>query len=156
MIQRIQTLYLLLTFIGMLLLYFFPIATFIGGSEEFQIALWGISSTAEPGTQVVGTIHMGILWLLATLLPLVNIFLYKFRWLQLRLCVVEIILLLGMQIYIGFYIFSSRSVISGFEVNSMKYSPVDVIPLIGIIFTILAFRGVVRDQTLIKSLNRIR
>lgn len=155
MIQRIQTLYLLLIFIGMLLLYFFPIATFIGGNEEFQIALWGIRSTADD-TQVVGTIHMGILWLLATLLPLVNVFLYKRRWLQLRLCVVEIVLLLGMQIYIGFYIFSSRSVISDFEVNSMKYSLVDVIPIIGIILTILAFRGIVRDQALIKSLNRIR
>lgn len=156
MIQRIQSLYLFLTFIGMLLLCFFPIASFIGGNEEFEITLWGIHSTDKPDVQVVRTIQMGILWVLSTLLPLINIFLYKFRWLQLRLCVVEIILLLGMQIYIAFYIFNSRSVIADFTVSSMKYSPVDVIPIIGIILTILAFRGVVHDQALIKSLNRIR
>lgn len=156
MIQRIQTLYMFLTFVVMLLLAFFPIATFIGGNEEFQIALWGIGSTAEPGTYVVKTIHMGILWSLATLLPLVNLFLFKNRWLQLRLCIVEIVLLLGMQIYIGFYIFNSRSVIAQFEISSMKYSLVDIMPIIGIILTVLAFRGIVHDQALIKSLNRIR
>lgn len=156
MIQRIQTLYLLLIFLGMLLLCFFPIATFIGGNEEFEISLWSIHSTDNPEIPVVKTLHMGILWVLATLLPLVNIFLFKRRWLQLRLCLVEIVLLLGMQIYIAFYIFNARNVIAEFTVNSMKYSPVDVIPIIGIILAILAFRGIVRDQALIKSLNRIR
>ena len=156
MIQRIQTLYLLLTFIGMLLLCFFPIATFIGGNEEFEISIWGIHSTDIPDVPVVKTVQMGILWVLSTLLPLVNIFLFKRRWLQLRLCLVEIVLLLGMQIYIAFYIFNSRSVIADFAVSSMKYSPVNVIPIIGIILSILAFRGIVHDQALIKSLNRIR
>ncbi len=155
MIQRIQTLYLLLIFLGMLLLAFLPMATMMSGPEEFRITLWGIVNT-DTGETVVPTPQMGILWTLATLLPLVTIFLFRHRWVQLRLCVVEIILLSGMQIYIAFYVLRSRNALDLLELGSIKYSPVDVIPLIGIILAILAFRGIVRDQALLNSLNRIR
>lgn len=156
MIQRIQSLYLLLTAGVMVLLAFIPMATFMAGSEELQITLRGIGSPDDPGNYIVPAWGMTILWGLATLFPFVLIFLYRHRLLQLRLCIVEIVLLAGMQAYVGFYVFNAKSVLKAFDISSMSYSPVDMMPIVGIILMVMAIRGIIRDQTLIRSLDRIR
>ena len=157
MIQRIQSVYLLVAFALLLSLFFVPMARFIGGAEEFNITVWGINSIkGDMVEKIVPTTQMGILLVLSTLLPLVNIFLYHRRWLQIRLCAVEIILLAGLQVFIGYYIFRSQGAISQTEVHSMTYSLVDLVPLVAILLNVLAFRGIAKDEALVRSLDRIR
>lgn len=157
MIQRIQSLYLLIVSALMVTLLFVPFATFTGSAEEFVITAWGIRSLSLPETEMImPTIYVAVLIILAALVPLVAIFLYKRRFLQLRLCVVEVVLLAGVQIYIAMFVFKSGRLISGLENGSMRFSIVDIFPIIGIILIYLAFRGIMRDIALIKSLDRIR
>lgn len=154
-----QSLYLLIIFALMLTLLFIPLATLIGGSEEYSVTAWGIKSlTEQGGGYIVPNLYMGILTLLAALLPLVNIFFFKKRLLQMRLCLMEIVLLVGVQVYIGIYIIGSNNALSEADLafSSMRYSAADVLPLICIILCILAFRGIARDHALIRSLDRIR
>ena len=105
MIQRIQTLYLLLAAGLVACAAFLPLASFASGGEEFRLYAFGLR-TAD-GETVQSTLYMGILLALALVLPLTTIFLFKRRMLQFRLGVVEMILLLGAQIVMGIYYFLS-------------------------------------------------
>lgn len=87
MIQRIQTLYLLIVAILMALTLFLPLAWFASDAGEFTLRAFGLETAA--GEVAQPTSYLGILLVLACLLPLVVIFLYKRRLLQIRLCVAE-------------------------------------------------------------------
>ncbi len=77
---------------------------------------------------------------------------------QLRLCVVEIVLALGSLIVAGvYYHLASRffGSLDGELINS-SIRIVCILPLVAGVFTFLALRAVFADEMLIKSLNRIR
>lgn len=154
MIQRIQSLYLLIIFGLTLAMFFFPLACFVGGTEEFRITLWGIKNILS-GANTVPAIHIGALAALAGTIALVTIFLYRKRKMQIRLCVVQIILQAGLQAVIVFYLLRAATLIE-MDMSSMKYSITAIFPVINIILAFLAYRGVAKDEKLIKSLDRIR
>ena len=149
MIQRIQTLYLLLAAGLVACAAFLPLASFASGGEEFGLR------TAD-GETVQSTLYMGILLALALVLPLTTIFLFKRRMLQFRLGVVEMILLLGAQIVMGIYYFLSYRLFSSFEFHAQSVKLPLVLPLIAMIFTYLAVRAIFRDELMIRSMDRIR
>lgn len=95
MIQRIQTLYLLVVAALLAVTIFTPMAYFSIGGEEYTLTAFAVRN-AE-GVAVQPTLYMGILLAMAGILPLIVIFLYKHRMLQLRLCIVEIVLLVGQR-----------------------------------------------------------
>ncbi len=152
MIQRIQTLYLFLAAVLTGLLCFLPFVEFLKDAQFYEQTVWGIRTTAEAAETVVATTPMGILAVLCTLLPVVTIFLYKRRLLQMRLCIVQMVLLTGLLAYMVLFLvrtggeFSQRAV----------FSVVDLFPLIALVLTVLAFRGISRDIVLVRSLDRIR
>ena len=152
MIQRIQSLYLLLAAGLMAVLCFVPFASFLHEGEVFRQTVWGISSTGETVAKVVPTLPMGILAVLSALLPFVIIFLYKNRGLQMRLCIAEIVLLVGMVIYMAMYLFRSGSDIS----DRIALSVVDIFPVLAMILVFMAFKRIMKDHLLVKSLDRIR
>lgn len=156
MIQRIQTLYLLIIVVLMVILLIVPLATFIGGTETFTLHAFGIKALSQGNGQIVPTLYMGILAVICTLIPVIAIFLYKRRWAQIRLCIAEIILLAGLQIFVAFYIYRSYAGIREMASHAISLSVVDVFPLVGLILAYLAFRGIARDEALIRSLNRMR
>ena len=152
MIQRIQTLYLLIVAGLMAAMCFVPFASFLHGGELFRQTVWGITPDGETVETVVNTLPMGILTVLSTLLALVILFLYKKRELQMRLCMVELILLLGVVAYLVMFLVRSGSDLS----DGIAFSVVDLFPMLSIILTFMAFRRIMRDELLVKSLDRIR
>ena len=110
MIQRIQTLYLLIIAALMAVTLFSGLAWFAGDAGEFGLYAFGLK-TAE-GELVQSTVYMGVLLALACALPLVTVFLFRRRLLQIRLCVVEMVLLLGSLVMEGVYYFLSWRVFS--------------------------------------------
>ena len=85
MIQRIQTIYLLLATILMSLTLFLPLATIINGTSEIVVKAFAVSGLSD----VTGTLplYLGILLSITTALLMTIIFLFKKRMLQIRLCV---------------------------------------------------------------------
>jgi len=135
MIQRSQTLWLLLAAVCTFLTFIFPFynlnAILVSESNEF---------TAK--SKIALTILTSVLGALCLFL----IFLYKNRKLQLRLSFVALLLSL-INIYLYFsYKDESVSGVSLFSVFTF------LIP----IFILMAIRGIYRDIKLIKSLDRIR
>lgn len=131
MIQRIQSIYLLLAIVVMVVFIFSPFA--ISGDSilltKNNIALVIISA-------VVGVIS------------LVNIFLFKSRKLQMQLCTLAII---GIIAAVGWGIYSAIAVTG----NDIPHYGA-VFPIAGIIFEWLAKRGIRADEKLVRSAERLR
>lgn len=136
MIQRIQSIYLLIVTILSVVICFYPYAT-LNGSE--------LSYTSS-------IIYGGI----ATLIPIiafVAIFLFHKRILQMRLCSFTCVLLLFQAIYmiVSFFI-AAKGMPEG---TSHLYMPV-IVPFINIILTYLAIRGIGKDEAMVRAADRLR
>ena len=149
MIQRIQTLYLLIVAALMAVTLFAPLAWF--GMDGQQLTLHAFALKSSTGEVVRPPIWTGLLLSLACVLPLVVIFLYKRRMLQLRLCVVEMVLLVGSAVMLAVAYFWGHA-----EAAAQCVKPAMILPVIALVFAWLAARGIFRDELLVRSLNRIR
>lgn len=153
MIQRIQSLYLLIATALMAVTLFTPIAAFTAGGEELVLKAFAFSDRVDGAP--IPTLWMGILLSLSTLLPLVTIFLYRHRRLQIRLCGVEIVFLLGDIVFEVLYIVSAYRAMAGMD-GAAAVSFAAVMPLAAIILVVMAMRAIFKDELLIRSLDRIR
>lgn len=146
MIQRIQSVFFFIAAVFPALLFVLPLYT-------VHIAATGL--TPEMHTDIfiakpVGTYSMyyAILAVMCTLLPLVAIFLYKNRPLQIRLGRLNILLL---TVALVFLVVAYASLDSGVTAGIGLFMPSG-----GIIFTFLAIRAIGKDEALVKSADRIR
>ena len=155
MIQRIQTVYLLLATVLMSLTLFLPLATIWQGGNEIIIKAWFADGTV--GFKAPLPLYLGIILSVATALPFVTIFLYKKRMTQIRLCVSEIVLLLGSAAFIALYCYRMCDVLAELmqELNfTLGFAA--LMPVVAIIPMVLAIRGIAKDEALVRSLDRIR
>ena len=155
MIQRIQTIYLLLATALMSLTLFLPLATIWEGGNEIVVKAFFVNG--EMGFKAPLPIYMGIVFSITTLLPLVTIFLFKKRLAQIRLCVSEIVLLLGSATFVALYCYRLCDVLSEMFTNlNFTLGFAALMPVVAIIPVVLAIRGIAKDEALVRSLDRIR
>ncbi|MBR0340460.1 MAG: DUF4293 domain-containing protein [Alistipes sp.] len=155
MIQRIQTVYLLLATALMSLTLFLPLATIWQGGNEIIIKAWFVDGTV--GFNAPLPLYLVILLSLTTILPLITIFLYKKRMVQIRFCVSEIVLLLGSAAFIALYCYRMCDVLAELmqDINfTLGFAA--LMPIVAIIPVVLAIRGIAKDEALVRSLDRIR
>ena len=155
MIQRIQTLYLLLATALMSLTLFLPLATIWQGGNEMVVKAFFVDG--DMGLKVPLPIYMGIVMAVTTLLPFLTIFLYKRRLMQIRLCVSTIVLLLGSTGFIALYCYRLCDVLSEMLTDlNFTLGFAALMPVVAIIPVSLAIRGIAKDEALVRSLDRIR
>lgn len=155
MIQRIQTVYLLLAVLLLGLMFFLPLAHGIDpGNSVFRIMVWGYDDPAASSSPIVNSLTLAATALLgATIaLEIITIFRYKKRRLQKRLCTVQIVLLLLTAGVTAPYLKSFGE--GGF--GPIALSVTAAFPLVAVVLTLLARRGIVKDDKLVRSLDRIR
>lgn len=152
MIQRIQTLFLLGAAVFMTLMLFLPLASFVTeGGMSYTALSTGLHR--EDGQMVYATWPVFILVIVTAFLLAGNIFLFRNRKLQIRICVYSIILefgLIGLMYY--FWVVILREVVTESYVIGI---PV-VFPAVAVILTYLAFRGIRKDEILIRSMDKLR
>jgi len=148
MIQRIQTIFLLLV-VGLLVLSMcFPLGYFIDSN--------GIAYSFSPfGIDLNDSFHstwgiFGIL-ILCSIIALSSIFLYKNRILQIRLSIFNSILLIGYYLVFIAFFFALKDNFQAFRINWAL-----CLPLIAIIFNYLAIRSIGKDEVLVKAADRLR
>lgn len=154
MIQRIQTFYLVIIVALLAVMLFVPLAWFANEAGTFN--LYAFSLQSADGTVAQSTVYLGILLILALILPLVTIFLYRRRLLQIRLCVVEMVLLFGTIVMEVIYYFLSRRVFSELALHHQGFKPAIALPVVALLFAFLAARAIFRDEMLVRSADRIR
>lgn len=156
MIQRIQTLYLIAATICIAIVLSLPLYRFLVVGEEFALHVFGIKSTSNTEIMMQSP-YMGVLAVICALLPLVTIFVFRRRILQMRLCMGAMILTFALQLFVCYYIWHTDSVVDGFSVDvSAAISLTAVLPLVAIVLLWLAYRGIFRDEMLVRSVDRIR
>lgn len=162
MIQRRQTIFMLLSVIITALLFFMPLASFNDGTTLMKFTIFGIQQPIETiSLSTAYTWPLVVLTILMTLAPLVTIFLYKKRELQVRLC--RLTMLVNI-IFIGliflYYEADIQKIIAAVEGDEYQlyvaYFFGMVIPLVNLILEILAIRGIKKDIDLLKSVDRLR
>ena len=144
MIQRIQSLWLLLAAISIALLFKFPYySAFIG------------TSTAPEELTAGKSLQLFILAVVLGVLSLVVIFLYKHRTNQKRLIWLGI---LAAVLFIALMYFKTEDLI-GANPNAISHETYKlgaIFPVLYIIFMIMAFTAIRKDEKLIKSVDRLR
>lgn len=154
MIQRIQSLYLLVVTAMMACTLFLPIAFFTtADGVTFTLNAFAIEGITGP------VWLMGLLLSVATLLPFVTIFLFKKRKIQVGLCAAEIVLQLGaLVLFAIFYwvLLPQTFTEYSLEVVHASFGWSAIFPIVSIPLTYLAGRAIFKDEVLVKSLDRIR
>ena len=151
MIQRSQTLYLILSVALLAILFLSPICVVLDHSSVFQIYV------SKPNPAVLGavqhTLPLILSIILAGLTSLVSIFLFKNRKLQILIVQIAVMFSLICIILIGSYLYIYMHI--GTEIHARPTLWVST-PFIALILDFLAIKGIRKDQALVDSLNRIR
>ena len=155
MIQRIQSLYLIIALALMGSMLFLPYAEI--AAVDGTIYSFGSSGLGkldgEVWLRVSGALPMLILIVAIAALLLVSIFLFRNRRLQMRICAYAIILEFGL-IGLGYYYFYQA--FRGIEVNNYAFQLPVVFPVLSIILLYLAYRAIRKDDILVRSVDKIR
>jgi amino acid transporter len=139
MLQRIQSLYLLVATILQLLLFVLPFSTAKNATE---------GPFSDGDLDLYDNVIMLSVLIVAALFSFICIFLFKNRKLQMNVSlgiIVLSILLTGLAAYFTFGSGITASIGIGL-----------FIPIIAILFSFLAYRGIKSDDDLVKSSNRLR
>jgi uncharacterized membrane protein len=154
MIQRKQTLYLLIAALLTGVLFVMPLARFVGAEGSFLLNMRGIWIQMGVNEQSLAltTYPLMILVILSTLVSLTAVGLYKKRLLQIRLCGINLALQAGLTGFIFYYGQTTAKVLKA----TVSYEWGVVFPLIALVLTILAFIAIGKDEALVRSVNRIR
>jgi hypothetical protein len=151
MIQRIQSVYLLLATILLLVLYMFPVATFQSSQGLYLLFTCHILNP-ETGSQLISMVPLAVLPLLSAILSLIIIFRFKNRSNQMQLSKL-VMLIQGITLVVeGIYFVRIGKMLG---ING-KPAFMAFTPLLVLILLVLAYRGIKKDDLLVKSADRIR
>ena len=164
MIQRIQTLFLLLIVCLGTALFFAPVLEFVTPVDAavqriFELSAVGLDEvTPDIDYIVVEPLTLNGVWgltlttLFIPFLALVDIFLYRRRILQARLNIFLAILCLGYYGILFIYVWFAKMNL-GLEWHLIFWS---CIPLICFVLTLAATRRILKDEALVRAADRLR
>ncbi|MDD2412529.1 MAG: DUF4293 domain-containing protein [Bacteroidales bacterium] len=149
MIQRIQSVYLLINVISYTILLFVPLAYI---NSDYVLNAWFLG-TAE-GSVLAPVYMLGLTALATIILSLATIFLFKNRPLQNKLCVVIFIIAM---IFIALLFFGYPELL----INKVSNSPIDytywnILTVIPLATTMFANKAILKDEKKVRAADRIR
>lgn len=155
MIQRIQSIYLLLAGLLIGALYLFPILhTVYAGIIPVNVRVTGVYQDAA-GSQMHTEVFIALTVVTAiiAILPIVIIFLYKNRKQQVAMCYSALLVIVGYCFWVGETV---EHVVQGAHVKTINYGIGMFLPVVSIILVFLAIRGIRNDEKLVRSADRLR
>ena len=157
MLQRIQTIWLLLASLALLSLFLFPYVSYIDlvglGKMIFVTGEYGAVNNETVKSE--GYILQVIVTIILALVPLFTIFQFKHRKLQLKLIYGEIALICLFAVWLFVSATNTLSLINQ-HVNAQNIGVGFFLLPMTIIFLIMAIDGIRKDEKLIKSADRLR
>ena len=149
MIQRIQSVFLFVSLCFLVPLFFAPMAVLVHETGEiFSFNFVGFyRSELGITTREYSILAFGIL---ICALNLIIIFMYRNRLLQIRLCIYNILLLIGISGVVLFVLYGVR------DIHAISFRLPAVFPVVSVILHYLAFRGIRKDELMVQALSRLR
>lgn len=155
MIQRIQSLYLFMTVAFSLFFFNGSLLNFVDRSgSDIKLTFAGIQRAAEgQGLELIDkAVPLSIIIVLIPLLAFTAIFFFKNRNIQIRLSKILIGLVSVLILVSGYYSYFIITKYNGTITPGLKM----MLPLLLLIFSVLACRGIRKDDQLVKSYDRLR
>lgn len=150
MIQRIQSIYLVIGAIALGLLFqaSFDFGTIASGAVEGPI--WSDGDLdADDSLEMKGLVGMAVLALLG------SIFFFKNRDLQAKMVTLTLFLILGIAAFAGYQMITQTSVAEGAGATvAMGIGFAN--PIVALLFAGLALRSINKDEKLVQSMDRLR
>lgn len=153
MIQRIQSLYLLVVALLSGLLFSMPVLSFSVISEPFFYDLHLTGLVAKGGTEIlISSSPLVMMVALNCIVAVVTIFLFKKRMLQVRLTIFNIVCLIGFVPLLWYFVHRVQVAYNA----DIIFNLIAAVPVINILLSILALKAIGKDEALIRSIDRIR
>ena len=157
MIQRIQSLFLFLAAVAEILLFFLPIGYFYheiyGNYRFFATGVVCMDPTPAVLFPYWFAIPLEVVSGGAVILSLLTIFLYKNRLTQIRLVAVNVFLEIILIILLFFFYVGKIEKLTQIDIS---YQAGIFMPLIALVFLIVANRFIRKDEALVKAADRLR
>ncbi|MDR1357345.1 MAG: DUF4293 domain-containing protein [Tannerellaceae bacterium] len=154
MLQRIQTVYLLIIAALTSAMMFLPLAVLQTGGGSYMLGVFGVTEAASQAELIYPVWGLFALTAVIVLLAVVTVFMYKNRIRQIRLCVFNAIVMVGFYGLFAFLIYGvMKRELSDLSVNvqiALSF------PLISLILDYLALRNIAADEVLVRSVERLR
>ncbi len=150
MIQRVQTIYLLLVVALGVALIWLPVVQFVTPADAAELQIWELSALG--GAPLQGLWGLLVTTALIPLLALIDIFLFKKRLLQARLNIFSVMLCLGYYGVLAIYIWLAKMSM-GVEWHILPWAS---FPLVCLVLTMMATRRILKDEALVRAADRIR
>lgn len=156
MIQRVQTIYLVLAALCLLLVFAFDIAQYADAAGiSSNLSLYKIEkANGEIGEVTFGMPPVILLSVTAALFLGVILF-YKNRLLQIKLVRIGYALIMACIVLLWYFVNQNYWALDIEEVD-FTYGIGFFLPFIAFAFALLANRGILADERLVKSLDRLR
>ena len=149
MIQRIQSVYLMVVTILMIICLCNPIGSIIASDNQIS-SLTNLYIAMPDGRKAYEPWALFTILLIVAIVAFVTIFLFKKRMLQIRLTIFSSVLLIGYYMALTAFIFMFA------EDTTFSASWTVCLPLVSLILNWLAIRGIGADEALVKAYDRLR
>lgn len=154
MIQRKQTIFLFLAFVATAVCLCLPLGSIELQGMGVEPVLYNMA-LAQPENNGVSYSFfyapLAVLLVVAAILELTAIFLYKNRKRQSRFCTIAIALIFVWLLLFGYYKYYDLTAI-----GQLRQSITAYLPFLAAVFDYLAFRGIRADEKLVRAADRIR
>lgn len=148
MIQRIQTIFLLLASIALFTAVVSPMGYFIENLiTEHSFTALGVDLHGEHQS----TWGLFCILLLSSIVALSDIFLFKNRILQMRIATFNCLLIVGYYIAFAAFYFVLDS-----DSYTFRFGWAFCLPIIALILQVMAIRAIAKDEVMVKAADRLR
>jgi hypothetical protein len=155
MLQRVQSIYLLLSSFALYSLFLFPFAhnVYINGKPS-SIMVTGLFQDVN-GHQAHTDffVPLTIATVLVGLIPLIIIFLYKNRRQQIMFCYLAIVIIIGYSFWMAQTV---KSVMGSIQLDTHNWGIGLLLTSFSLLLIIMAIKAIQRDEKLVKSADRLR
>ena len=157
MLQRKQTLFLLLAVACGVLTFVFPVDTFTRGDQDYIFHTTGIfTGEGAPVVDALPKVPFAVLLGALSAILLAVVFMFRNRNRQLRLVRIVNLLLVAVTVFLFITDHSIRVHLEQGGKVANQFGLSAVLPLLMIVLAFLAERGIRKDEELVKSMDRLR
>lgn len=152
MIQRIQSVYLLVVTILLVVAMCQPVGNFIG-ADGIATNVFKPLGVALADGSFHSTWGLFSILLLSAVIALCAIFLFRNRMLQVRMTIFSSILLIGYYVAFVVFMFVLQN---DLDAMTFQLGWALCLPVVSIVLNYLAFRAIYRDELMVKAADRLR
>jgi hypothetical protein len=156
MIQRIQTIFMAIVALAMFSMLFLPVWAKQADGQTVVLDAMGLLHTQDG--QVVSqtnTMYIGALALAIAAISIGSILSYKSRPKQLKMNLLNALLMFGLAAVNAYWVFSGGRHLFAPEMQG-HFGLGFYMPMVGLVMNSLANRFILKDERLVKSVDRLR